>query len=85
MIGFAFVSLLVAMVAAFALQLADKWGVLEWVQVHGDKFFSKMFGCYFCLSWWAGVVLSVIAAILAGEWLYLFVPFVSTPITHKML
>lgn len=85
MIGFAFVSLLVAMVAAFAIQLADKWGVLERVQVHGSRFFSKMFGCYFCLSWWAGVALSVIAAILAGVWLYLLVPFVSTPITRKML
>ena len=44
--------LAVALLAAFLLMLAHKWGFVEYVQVHGNEFFAKMFSCDFCLSWW---------------------------------
>ena len=39
---FIFYVILVAMLAAFVLTLLRKWGVIEWVQVHGNDFFAKM-------------------------------------------
>ena len=47
--------IVVALIAAFVLTLLRKWGVIEWVQIHGNDFFSKMFNCDFCLSWWTCV------------------------------
>lgn len=82
---FIFYVILVAMLAAFVLTLLRKWGVIEWVQVHGNDFFAKMFSCDFCLSWWAGVVLSVLFAICTGNPALLLVPFCSTVITRILL
>ena len=76
---------IVATVAAFLLTLLKKWGVIEYVQVHGNDFFVKMFNCGFCLSWWAGVVLSVLFAICTGNPALLLVPFCSTVITRILL
>ena len=77
--------LIVATVAAFFLSLLKKWGVIEYVQVHGNDFFCKMFNCNFCLSWWMCVVLSVIIAMIAGNFLILLTPFCSTVLTRILL
>lgn len=76
---------IVALAAAFVITLGDKWGVIEWVQVHGNAFFSEMFRCRFCLSWWVGVVLSLLISAMAGDPLLLFVPFCSTALTRILL
>lgn len=77
--------LLVALLAAFGLTLLRKWGAIEWLQVHGCAFLAKLASCDFCLSWWAGVALSVLAALLLAEPLLLAVPFFSTMITRILL
>lgn len=76
---------LVALLAAFLLTLLRKWGVIEWVQVHGNEFFAKMFNCDFCLSWWACVLISLIAFVLTGNTVFFGVPFCSTMITRGLL
>ncbi len=75
----------VALLAAFAVSLLKKWRVTEYVQVHGNGFFSKMAGCDFCLSWWAGVAFSAASAVFSGEPALLLVPFLSTPLTRILL
>jgi hypothetical protein len=82
---FIFYVILVAMLAAFVLTLLRKWGVIEWVQVHGNDFFAKMFSCDFCLSWWAGVLICFFALIFTGNPAFLGVPFCSTMITRVLL
>ena len=77
--------LVVATVAAFLLTVAKKWGVIEYVQVHGNDFFNKIFRCDFCLSWWVVVLLSVLFAICTGNPALLLVPFCSTTITRILL
>lgn len=42
--------------AAYALVLLTKWGVVEWMQVHGCGFVSELASCDFCLSWWVSLV-----------------------------
>lgn len=71
--------------AAFLLTLAKKWGIVEYVQVHGNDFFSQMFHCDFCLSFWLGVVLAVLASICTGHPQLLLVPICSTMITRALL
>lgn len=85
LLDFIAVTVLVALLAAFLLELAYKWGVIEWVQVHGNAFFSKMFNCNFCLSWWTGVALSVLLALVLWDAHCLLIPFVSTLMTRKLL
>ena len=85
MIQFAFYTAVVALVAAFGLTLLKKWGVVEWVQVHGNDFFTKMFNCDFCLSFWAGVALAILLAFVTRNPALLLVPFCSTMITRILL
>lgn len=85
MIQFAFYTAVVALVAAFGLTILKKWGVVEWVQVHGNDFFAKMFNCDFCLSFWAGVVLAIFVTAIAGNPVLLLVPVCSTMITRILL
>ena len=84
-LDFIAVTVLVALLAPFLLALAYKWGGIEWVQVHGNAFFSRMFNCNFCLSWWTGVALSVLLALVLWDAHCLLIPFVSTSITRKLL
>lgn len=77
--------IVVALIAAFVLTLLRKWGVIEWVQIHGNYFFSKMFNCDFCLSWWACVLICFFALIFTGNPAFLGVPFCSTMITRVLL
>lgn len=76
---------MVALVAAFGLTLLRKWGVIEWVQVHGNNFFANMFNCDFCLSFWSGLVLSILCVFISGNPALLLVPVCSTVITKNLL
>lgn len=80
----------VALWASFALLLANKQGVIERMQVHGNDFFNKMASCQFCLSFWANVIVCIICVIVSiciGKFDYTFflTPVMSTPITRKLL
>lgn len=85
MINFVCCIVIIALLAAFFVQLSKKWRVVEWVQVHGNKFFSEMFHCDFCLSFWACAVLSVVAFVFTGDPLLLVVPFCATMLARILL
>ena len=82
---FTFYVIIIAALAAFFLGLMGKWGIIEWLQVHGNGFFSKMAGCGFCLSWWSGVAVAAVLATTTGEPMLMLVPFCSTTITRYLL
>ena len=81
----------VALAAAWLLLLLSKWGVIEWLQIHGSNFVHKLASCYFCLSWWCCVVVTavfisvnfVIFGVFHVE--HLFIPILSNPLTRKLL
>ena len=79
------VVVMVSMVAAFFILLAKKLGIVEWMQIHGDKCISQMVSCDFCMSFWAGTLIFVCVACLYGNPLFLFGGVVSCPITRMML
>ena len=71
--------------AAFFLGLANKWGWIEWLQVHApNQFFNKLFNCKFCCSWWMSVLISLILCIATGHWYLIFIPVCSTPLTKEL-
>ena len=75
----------VALLAAFMVLLLKKWGVTEWMQVHGDSFSSKLFSCDLCMSFWAAVVVCVVLVCVFENAAYLLLTALTTPITRMML
>ena len=76
---------IVACLAAFFITLARKWGIIESVQVHGNEFFSQMFHCDFCLSFWTAWLVVFVMYAATGDNSLAIVPFLSTPITRRLL
>lgn len=76
----------VALLAAWMLTLAGKWGWREWLQVHAPcDFLYKLFSCDFCCSWWLGCFISLTLFVITGRWEMLVIPTISTMITRRFL
>lgn len=80
-----FCAVVVALLAAFTLQLLRKWDVIEWLQVHGSPLISRAANCSFCLSWWCAWVFAIAFTITSGDTSWLVAPFLSTPLTRVLL
>ena len=75
----------IALLAAFALSLAVKWKILEWLQVHSPtEWLNKLFSCKFCCSWWTCLIISVPLCVLVGNWLMLLAPVCATIIAREL-
>lgn len=74
--------ILVALLATFIDLLLKKIQVVKWVRENGNAFFSDMFNCDFCFSWWTCVLVCCVMAIITGNYQYLFIPPFATPITR---
>lgn len=85
MISFLTVVVIVALSAAFIVLLAKKVGIIEWMQVHGDKVLSQMASCDFCLSFWAGTLLFIVLACVYDDQLLIFGGMVSCPLTRMLV
>lgn len=85
--------LLIALTAAFIILLLTKIGIIEWLQVNGIKakndrlndIVSKLANCNFCLSFWSGLILSVIVALVTSNYELLIAPILTAPITRYVL
>lgn len=75
----------VALLAAFIVLLVKKWGLAEWMQVHGDKFMSQLFSCDLCMSFWAAMLLSAFLAGYTDDVLMFVIPFFTTPVTRMLV
>ena len=75
----------VALLAAMMVLLVKKWGVAEWIQIHGDKFLSKLFSCDLCMSFWAAMCFSLAVASIHDDALWLLLPFLTTPLTRMLV
>lgn len=73
---------IVALAAAFVVLLVKKVGIAEWMQVHGDKYLSQLFGCDFCMSFWASAIFAIGLCCWMDDPSYIFIPLFSTPISR---
>lgn len=99
MIKFLGTVLIVALVVTFFYTLLNKWGVWEYLQIHADGWMeenfpqfvwkddllNQLFSCTFCTTWWMSLIVCIFAAIFSGYWLFLLVPFCSTPISRFLV
>ncbi len=71
---------LVALLVKFVRTLAEKWGILGWLQAHApNDFLYKLFSCEFCQSFWLGLAFSLVLAVFI-DWRFVFVPLFSSNI-----
>lgn len=75
----------VALLAAMMVLLVKKWGIAEWIQVHGDKFLSKLFSCDLCMSFWAAMCFAVVLCCVFDDAGWLLLPFLTTPVTRMLV
>ena len=75
----------VALMAAFVVVLLKKWGIAEWMQVHGNGFVSQLFSCDFCMSWWASVIIATAGLLLFNDAAFLLAPGLATPIARYLV
>lgn len=78
-------AVIIACIAAFVLSLLYKWELIEYMQVHGNDFVSKLASCNFCLSWWCCCLVAFTAFLATGETALLLTPFCATKLTQKLL
>ena len=76
---------LVALLAAFVVLLVKKWGIAEYWQIHGNDFVAKLSSCDLCMSFWACVIVSVVATVALGDVRMMAVPFMAMPITRMLV
>ena len=75
----------VALLAAMMVLLVKKWGIAEWIQIHGDKFLSKLFSCDLCMSFWAAMCFAVVLCCIYDDAGWLLLPFLTTPVTRMLV
>lgn len=78
-------AVVVAALSAFIILLAYKWGVVEYLQTHGNEFVSKMAQCNFCMAWWVSLFLSLFLLGYYGDFFMLLVPFIATPLARRLI
>lgn len=84
-VEFVFWVVIVSLLSAFFLGVAQKWGLIEWLQVHApNDFLNRLFSCKFCCSFWMSVAICIGASIGAGDWILMLVPFCSTVIAREL-
>lgn len=77
--------LFTALAAAFLLSLLNKWGILEWMQVHSPcDWINELLGCHFCCSFWMNVCLAAVCLMATGDVRALFIPVFATPLTVRL-
>ena len=76
---------LVALAAAFVVLLVKKWGIAEWMQVHGDKYMSQLFSCDLCMSFWSAMMICLFLACLYDNGMWVLAPMVTTPVTRILV
>ena len=77
--------IIIGLLSNFILLLISKWGIREKMQQKGFKLLSQMANCDFCISFWINICICIGAYILTKDIQYLYIPFLSTPITRILI
>ena len=85
MLIFFFSVVLAVLGTAFFMSVVVKFGWLNWLQIHApNEWLGRLFNCKFCTTFWAGLLLCLIVAIVSGYWLLLAAPIFSTIIAREL-
>ena len=78
-------AIVIAAVAAFFILFMEKTGYRDKMIANSPKLISQMYECDFCLSFWISVVFTIGIIISEHNLSYVYVPFISAPITRRLL
>lgn len=79
-------SIIVSAFVAFVVLLIEKIGLRTYlIEALTIEPLSKMLACDFCLSFWLSFIISLVLFVITDNESYLFIPFISTPITRILL
>ena len=76
---------MIALAAAFVVLLLKKWGIAEWMQIHGDAFTSKLFSCDLCMGFWANFLITMAVMCVTDDASMIVTPIMATPITRMLV
>lgn len=85
MVDFVTNTVIISLLACWAILTLGKTGVREYVVVHASRLVSEMFGCDFCLSWWTCLLFSAIFSITTGDASLLLCAFCAAPLTRHII
>ena len=77
--------IIIALMTAFIVLLIGKLGIRDYIIIRGPKKVSQLFSCDFCLCFWVGLTITLLAHFIVA-WPYtLILPICSTPIARYLL
>ena len=74
-----------ALLSTFIIQVITITGIREKIQLRSSMLIHKLFSCDFCLSFWIAVLITLIFCIFKNDFSLIFIPFLTAPITKKLL
>ena len=74
-------SIIISQVTAFLIMLLFKFEVISYVQANSNGIINKLFNCIFCLSFWIGLIITVIIYLLSGCFFW-FAPILSASLNR---
>ncbi len=81
-----FTTMLIAFIVAFIILFITKIGFREYVIVNSSlSKLSEMFSCDFCLSFWIGLVITLLFVVISGDKSLLLCVVTTPPITRMIL
>lgn len=76
---------IVALITAFTILFISRTGLRDFIIIRSPKPISELFSCDFCLCFWIGLTITLIAHFVVG-WPFTFIlPACSTPIARYLL
>lgn len=77
--------LTVAALAACAYICVEKWGFIEWLQLHAGRIRPLRPDCTFCTLFYFSVVITILLSLFFTiSFFYLVAPFAATPIAKAI-
>lgn len=77
--------IIVALITTFIVLLISKIGLRDFIITEGPEKVSQLFSCDFCLCFWIGLTITLIAHFVVGWPFTLILPACSTPMARYLL
>lgn len=76
---------IVALITTFIVLFISKIGLRDFIIIRSPELVSKLFSCDFCLCFWIGLTIALIAHFVVDWPFTLILPACSTPIARYLL
>lgn len=86
MLSLLLISVIIALLVAFCIILAEKTGVIIYLASKTkSRMLNMLLSCYFCMGFWLSLFVVIIMAVITKNAEYLIVPIFSSVIVRRLL